>query len=219
MPEYSLERIIFTPKLTKSLKSELKTMEKCFTLSLVLGLVGLARGQVQKSTIDFSKATQDPQTGQLCVMQQVCIADLEALQKLLPSEPCLSEGCSCTSDADCVGTGTGRCVACNCMECPVSVGQDIINPPLTFLIDTTRSVKPDKDSIFNLTQRVVNKIEMGNVNIPNYLLVAFNDYGPDINQNVVTYPATKDVEEFKSKYLLWAYDGLVALEGAHYSGT
>jgi hypothetical protein len=31
--------------------------------------------------------------------------------------------------------------------------------------------------------------------------VAFNDYGPDINQNVVVYPATKDVEEFKSKAL------------------
>jgi hypothetical protein len=43
---------------------------------------------------------------------------------------------------------------------------------LTFLVDTTRSVKPDKDSIFNLTQRVVSKIETGNVNIPNYLLVA-----------------------------------------------
>ena len=173
---------------------------KFFALPLFLaGLVSLTKGQVAKSVIDFSKASPDPQTGQLCVMQQVCIADIEALSRLLPMEPCLSEGCSCTSDADCVGSGTGRCVACNCMECPVSVGKDIINPPLTFLIDTTRSVKPDKDSIFNLTQRVVNKIESGNVNIPNYLLVAFNDYGPDINQNVVTYPGTKDVEEFKSK--------------------
>jgi hypothetical protein len=65
----------------------------------------------------------------------------------------------------------------------------------------SRSVKPDKDSIFNLTQRVVNKIETGNVNIPNYLLVTFNDYGPDINQNVVVFPATKDVEEFKSEFI------------------
>lgn len=170
-------------------------------LFLVL-ISGLANCQVQKSVIDFANAVQDPKTGQLCVMQQVCIADAEALQRLLPSEPCLSEGCSCTSDADCVGAGTGRCVACNCMDCPVSVGQDVLNPPLTFLVDTTRSVKPDKDSIFNLTQRVVNKIETGNVNIPNYLLVAFNDYGPDINQNVVVYPATKDVEEFKSKFNL-----------------
>lgn len=169
------------------------------TLILIL-MISSASCQIQKSVIDFSNAVQDPKTGQLCVMQQVCIADIEALSRLLPSEPCLSEGCSCTSDADCVGTGTGRCVACNCMECPVSVGQDIINPPLTFLVDTTRSVKPDKDSIFNLTQRVVNKIETGNVNIPNYLLVSFNDYGPDINQNVVVFPATKDVEEFKSKF-------------------
>ena len=88
------------------------------------------------------------------------------------------------------------------MQCPVSVGSDVINPPLTFLIDTTRSVKPDKDSIFNLTQRVVNKIETGNVNIDNYLLVTFNDYGPDINQNVQVFPPTKDVEEFKSKSIL-----------------
>lgn len=28
-------------------------------------------GQVQKSTIDFSKAVPDPTTGQLCVTQQV----------------------------------------------------------------------------------------------------------------------------------------------------
>lgn len=61
--------------------------------------------------------------------------------RLLPSEPCLSEGCTCTSDADCPGpNGAGRCVACNCMECPVSVGKDVVNPPLTFVIDTTRQV-------------------------------------------------------------------------------
>ena len=59
--------------------------------------------------------------------------------RLLPAEPCLSEGCTCTSDSDCPGDN-GRCVACNCMSCPVSVGDDIINPPLTFVIDTTRSV-------------------------------------------------------------------------------
>jgi hypothetical protein len=179
--------------------SKPEKMEDVVVLLLLVGLVVMSEGQIEKSVIDFSKAIPDPQTGQLCVMQEVCIADIEALSRLLPSEPCLSEGCTCTSDADCVGSGTGRCVACNCMECPVSVGKDIVNPPLTFLIDTTRSVKPDKDSIFNLTQRVVNKIETGNVNIPNYLLVTFNDYGPDINQNVVTYPATRDVEEFKSE--------------------
>jgi hypothetical protein len=39
------------------------------------------------------------------------------------------------------------------------------------------------------------------VNIPSYLLVEFNDRGPDITQNVITYPATQDVEEFKRKKL------------------
>jgi len=87
------------------------------------------------------------------------------------------------------------------MSCPVSVGADVINPPLTFVIDTTRSVKPDKDSIFNLTQRVVNRIEQGNVNIPSYLLVEFNDRGPEISQNVNVYPITQDVEEFKRSTL------------------
>ena len=37
--------------------------------------------QVAKSVLDFSKAVPDPKTGQLCVMQQVCIADLEALSR------------------------------------------------------------------------------------------------------------------------------------------
>ena len=54
------------------------------------------------------------------------------------------------------------------MDCPVSAASSgvVINPPLTFLIDTTRSVKPDKDSIFNLTQRVVDRIQETNTNIP-----------------------------------------------------
>ena len=47
-----------------------------------------------------------------------------------------------------------RCVACKCQECAQSPkGSEIFNPPLTFVIDTTKSVKPDKDSIFNLTQK------------------------------------------------------------------
>ena len=41
--------------------------------------------------------------GQLCVMQEVCIADAEALSRLLPAEPCLAEGCNCQSDSDCPG--------------------------------------------------------------------------------------------------------------------
>ena len=44
-------------------------------------LFDLAEGQVSKSSLDFSKAIPDPQTGQLCVMQQVCIADLVTVSK------------------------------------------------------------------------------------------------------------------------------------------
>ena len=53
-----------------------------------------------------------------------------------------------------------------------------------FVIDTTKSVKPDKDSIFNLTQKVVNSIKIDSINIPRFTLVSFNDFGPDINKNV-----------------------------------
>ena len=49
-------------------------------LFLVL-ISGLANCQVQKSVIDFANAVQDPKTGQLCVMQQVCIADVEGLSR------------------------------------------------------------------------------------------------------------------------------------------
>jgi len=76
----------------------------------------------------------------------LCLQKYEEHQfifRLLPAEPCLSEGCTCTSDADCPGANdSGRCVACNCMQCPVSVGKDIINRPLTFVIDTTRLAFP-----------------------------------------------------------------------------
>jgi hypothetical protein len=86
-------------------------------------------------------------------MQEICISDAEALSKLLPGEPCLPEGCNCQADGDCPGEN-GRCVACKCQECAQSPkGSEIFNPPLTFVIDTTKSVKPDKDSIFNLTQK------------------------------------------------------------------
>ena len=87
-----------------------------------------------------------------------------------------------------------RCLGnCKCMNCPQSGsgggnGQSprnkVINPPLTFVIDTTKSVKPDKDSIFNLTQKVVESIKIDSINIPRFTLVSFNDYGPDINKNV-----------------------------------
>ncbi len=42
----------------------------------------------------------------------------------------------------------------------------VLNPPLVFVIDTTKSVKPDKDSIFNLTMKVVSNIMKDNINIP-----------------------------------------------------
>ena len=68
-----------------------------------------------------------------------------------------------------------RCVGCKCQNCPQSGGQGasqgrdnnkVLNPPLIFVIDTTKSVKPDKDSIFNLTMRVTDRIMKDNINIP-----------------------------------------------------
>jgi len=156
-----------------------------------------ALAQLQKTTIDFSKAVPDPKTGQLCVTQQVCIADAGALARLLPSEPCLPDGCDCQTDEDCEG-GDRRCVACKCQSCPKSRSKGtVLNPPLTFVVDTTKSVKPDKDSIFNLTLRVVARIQETETNILNYQLVTFNDFGPDIRKNVKVFPATKDVLEFR----------------------
>jgi len=72
----------------------------------------------------------------------------------------------------------------------------VLNPPLMFVIDTTKSVKPDKDSIFNLTGKVVESITNKRVNIPRYTLVTFNDYGPDIKKNVEVVLDTSDIKEF-----------------------
>ena len=70
-------------------------------------------------------------------------------------------------------------------RCPkLKPALQVLNPPLTFVIDTTKSVKPDKDSIFNLTQKVVDTIQRTDTNIDSYLLVTFNDFGPDIKKNV-----------------------------------
>ena len=87
-----------------------------------------------------------------------------------------------------------RCLGnCQCANCPQSGPGDgldpssrnkVLNPPLMFVIDTTKSVKPDKDSIFNLTKKVVDSIKTDLINIPRFTLVSFNDYGPDINRNV-----------------------------------
>jgi len=161
----------------------------------------------QRSNLDFTNAYTDPDSGALCIKQEVCIPNLEALAKNLPAGPCIpsDEGCNCLSDADCQLNGgtTARCVACKCMDCPVSAASSgvVINPPLTFLIDTTRSVKPDKDSIFNLTQRVVDRIQETNTNIPQYQLVTFNDYGPDITRNVEVREPTEDLNRFKQEIL------------------
>jgi len=79
-----------------------------------------------------------------------------------------------------------------------------------FVIDTTKSVKPDKDSIFNLTMKVVNRIKKDNINIPRYQLISFNDLGPAINQNVKLEIDTSNVNEFgrKASSLVFdSYDG------------
>ena len=44
---------------------------------------------------------------------------------------------------------------------------------------------------------VVSRIIDTGANIPNYQLVTFNDYGPDINKNVKVFPATQDVIRFR----------------------
>ena len=48
----------------------------------------------------------------------------------------------------------------------ITIFIQVLNPPLTFVIDTTKSVKPDKDSIFNLTKKVVDSIKIDSINIP-----------------------------------------------------
>ncbi len=58
-------------------------------LTLAFAMIGAAFGQVQKTNLDFSQATPDPETGALCVMQEVCIADVSALASLLPPGPCI----------------------------------------------------------------------------------------------------------------------------------
>merc|ERR1712029_845650 len=155
----------------------------------------------QRVNLDFSNARKD-ESGALCIKQEVCIPaeGLQALADELPPGPCIADprGCNCESDEDC-GGGSARCVNCKCKDCPVSAATSgqVRNPPLTFVIDTTKSVKPDKDSIFNLTQRVVDTIQATDTNIDSYLLVTFNDFGPDIKKNVQVYPPTTDVLQFK----------------------
>ena len=117
------------------------------------------------------------------------------MQKCVCS-PLLDPGCQCDPEADNADDFCGldeRCLGnCQCALCPKSSSNSgagsrskkPLNPPLTFVIDTTKSVKPDKDSIFNLTQKVVDSIKIDSINIPRFTLVSFNDFGPDIRKNV-----------------------------------
>jgi len=45
-----------------------------FIFWFCFSFVPLTMGQIQKNSIDFSKAVPDPKTGQLCVNQQVLVA-------------------------------------------------------------------------------------------------------------------------------------------------
>ena len=65
-----------------------------------------------------------------------------------------------SGNSDC-GVGH-RCVDnCNCEVCPASftTTEIVVNPPLTFVVDTTESVEPDRNSIMNLTRAVVARIQ------------------------------------------------------------
>lgn len=118
----------------------------------------------------------------------------------------LPPGCDCDPDAADPNSFCADgllCVGCKCQACPQSsqgrLGQASdrpLNPPLVFVIDTTKSVKPDKDSIFNLTGKVTDRIMKDRINIPRYTLISFNDYGPAINLNVKLELDTASVEEF-----------------------
>ena len=116
-------------------------------------------------------------------------------------------GCDCEVDGDC-GGGDFRCLACVCKDCPISTdtSNEVINPPLTFVVDTTKSVKPDKFSIFNLTQRVVERIVEIEANIPRYTLITFNDYGPNFRQNVDLRIQTQDVVAFKQEIIALRFE-------------
>ena len=102
-------------------------------------------------------------------------------QCLLQECKCQSQlppGCDCDPESptpDSLCPADLRCVGCKCQNCPSSGGQGlgqgrgagkVLNPPLVFVIDTTKSVKPDKDSIFNLTSKVTARIMKDRINIP-----------------------------------------------------
>jgi len=119
---------------------------------------------------------------------------------------CQDPKCECdvgSDNPDMQCPGNERCVGCVCQDCPQSArsGSNAkpFNPPLVFVIDTTKSVKPDKDSIFNLTSKLVNRIAEEKINIPRFQLVTFNDFGPAINRNVRLEIDTDNVRDFGRK--------------------
>jgi len=171
-------------------------------------------------TIDLTRATLDPSTGNFCVMQKVCVANPPSALTSAGCAPALPPGCDCDPAApspDSFCPGELRCVGCKCQDCPQSQGNGlakgankVLNPPLVFVIDTTKSVKPDKDSIFNLTSRVTNRIKKDRINIPRFQLVTFNDFGREINLNVKLELDTSDVEAFEkatSSLIFESYNG------------
>merc|ERR1712213_189919 len=135
---------------------------------------------------------------------------------------CLPLGCECDPESenpDDLCPNDLRCVGCKCQNCPQSGGQGlgqgrdsnkVLNPPLVFVIDTTKSVKPDKDSIFNLTRKVTDRIMNDNINVPRFQLISFNDYGREINRNVRLEIDTNDVAAFAratSSLVFESFDG------------
>ena len=100
-----------------------------------------------------------------CPLQKVCECDSDsdcADDGFFCAEDCKCEAkpasCNCSGDADC--GATSKCIDCNCEVCPKSTSTEfVVNPPLTFVVDTTESVEPDKNSIMNLTRAVVNRIQ------------------------------------------------------------
>ena len=64
---------------------------------------------MQKTSLDFSNAKMN-ENGGLCIMQEICIDDLESLAGALPKQECQppqDPSCNCFGDEDC-GGGNGR---------------------------------------------------------------------------------------------------------------
>ena len=152
-------------------------------LLLLLVVCQWAAAQVYKEeALDFADAEEDPVTGQLCVTRKYCLANTDQLAKRLPAQPCEPTPPQ---------------------ECPLST----THPPLTFVVDTTGSVEPDKNSIMDLARKVAVRINETNANIPSYLLVTFNDRGPDYRKNHKILSETKDVNEFTDAVFSLKFDG------------